>query len=245
MAVPGLSTVLRLNPALKSGYQLTILRHRHAGMLPRTKPDFMGISKTKMFEFEPKDHTPQDEKDLMNKLTFNYREHTSAVTQFLYKDWLKSSDTGEAAKQEAIRAAEEQEILLEENRLENERVAAMRTERLKKEREMEDRKIEADLAALKIRESENLKKLQERIREKEIELENSINLENLDQAIERAMADPVDHEFAIDKEGHIYRGRYTKSLKVPLDQREKMEMRQFDEIFIKTESEPQKEQKSN
>ena len=46
---------------------------------------------------------------------------------------------------------------------------------------MEDRKIEADLAALKIRESENLKKLQERIREKEIELENSINLENLDQ----------------------------------------------------------------
>jgi hypothetical protein len=32
----------------------------------------------------------------------------------------------------------------------------------------------------------------------------------------------VDHEFAIDLQGHIYRGRYTKSVEVAAGQREKI-----------------------
>ncbi len=46
--------------------------------------------------------------------------------------------------------------------------------------------------------------------------------EALAKAIEHALDNPVDHEFAIDLEGNIYRGRYTKSTSVPPNKREKI-----------------------
>ena len=36
-------------------------------------------------------------------------------------------------------------------------------------------------------------------------VENRINLENLESAIEEAMNNPIDYEYAIDRNGYIYR----------------------------------------
>ena len=49
-----------------------------------------------------------------------------------------------------------------------------------------------------------------------------IRAEDLDRAIETALQNPIDHEFAIDLQGNIYRGRYTKSIEVPAKDREKV-----------------------
>ena len=53
-------------------------------------------------------------------------------------------------------------------------------------------------------------------------ISNRIRAEDLDRAIETALQNPTDPEFAIDLQGNIYRGRYTKSIEVPITNREKI-----------------------
>ena len=43
-------------------------------------------------------------------------------------------------------------------------------------------------------------------------LDNRIRLEDLEKAIETALDNPIDLEFAIDTERHVYRGQETKSI---------------------------------
>ncbi len=51
---------------------------------------------------------------------------------------------------------------------------------------------------------------------------NRIRAEDLERVIETALQNPTDPEFAIDLQGNIYRGRYTKSIEVPVNSREKI-----------------------
>jgi hypothetical protein len=44
-----------------------------------------------------------------------------------------------------------------------------------------------------------------------------ITRENIDQAIEEALANPVDYNFSIDLQGNIHRGRLTVPEKIPED----------------------------
>ena len=69
----------------------------------------------------------------------------------------------------------------------------------------------------------------ERLRQRQVEemiaaeseaIDNRIRKEDLEKAIEIALDNPIDYEFAIDKEGHIFRGRETKSILVHRDERE-------------------------
>ena len=53
-------------------------------------------------------------------------------------------------------------------------------------------------------------------------MENRIKFEDLEKAIEIALDSPIDYEYAIDTEGHIYRGRETKSILIKRDDREKI-----------------------
>jgi small subunit ribosomal protein S26 len=45
-----------------------------------------------------------------------------------------------------------------------------------------------------------------------------ITADNIDNAIEDALTNPVDHNYAIDLEGHIYGGLETKPTHVPPDE---------------------------
>ena len=74
-------------------------------------------------------------------------------------------------------------------------------------------------------EQQRLKKVEEANRVIEAEtqaIENRIREEDLDRVIEAALQNPIDHEFAIDLQGNIYRGRYTKSIEVSPQSREKI-----------------------
>lgn len=44
-----------------------------------------------------------------------------------------------------------------------------------------------------------------------------IGLDDLDEAIETAMNNPTDYNFAIDEDGNIYEGRFTTPHKVEID----------------------------
>ena len=58
------------------------------------------------------------------------------------------------------------------------------------------------------------------ISEESLAIDNRIRKEDLERTIEIALDNPIDFEFAIDTEGHIFRGRETKSILVPKDERD-------------------------
>ena len=66
-----------------------------------------------------------------------------------------------------------------------------------------------------------------RIIEAETEaIQNRIQEEDLERVIEAALQNPIDHEYAIDLQVNIYRGRYTKSIEVPAKNCEKIPLPQ-------------------
>merc|ERR1712096_319627 len=99
------------------------------------------------------------------------------------------------------------------NEEENQRIAALRVDRLK---EAEERKyrIASELAEFEESEKTRLVAVDEIVGKHKAEMEKRIRVEDLEKAVETALANPVDFEFAIDKEGHMFRGRTTKCKKV-------------------------------
>lgn len=127
-----------------------------------------------------------------------------------------------AAIEEAKREEAEHVQLLSVNEQENAKVAKQRDLRLQKEAIEREEKIRSDLLSIEAEKKEQEKKLEAFIEAEAKELEKMIKLEDLEKAIEVALDNPVDYEFAIDSEGHIYKGRETQSLKVPPKEREKI-----------------------
>ena len=71
-------------------------------------------------------------------------------------------------------------------------------------------------------ELERLARVDNIVEKHKAEMENRIEPEDLERAIETALANPIDHEFAIDLEGNIFRGRSTKSNKIKPEQLERL-----------------------
>lgn len=97
--------------------------------------------------------------------------------------------------------------------------------RLRLEEEMKAKEAEAARAVEEARAKEEarLRAAKEEVEREEEALSAAIvTREALAAAIEAALDSPADHEFAIDAEGHIYRGRYTRSTEVPEAHREKI-----------------------
>jgi len=94
--------------------------------------------------------------------------------------------------------------------------------RLKKEQIKEEETIREELSEYKRKEDIRHREMGDFIKEESKAMENRIKLEDLEKAIEEALANPVDYEYAIDDTGHIYRGRETKSVYVDKNSREKI-----------------------
>ena len=65
-----------------------------------------------------------------------------------------------------------------------------------------------------VREAEQLERAEVLVDREVGEMEKRIREEDLVRAIETALANPLDLEYAIDLKGNIFRGRKTKSKKV-------------------------------
>ena len=193
------------------------------GKKSHRKPRWMPRAKGKMFQLPPKHHVPEIEENQVMTLKFRHHDQMAALTQYLWEDYLRNSDVGEAAKIEAAREEKEHRELLKQNEAFNLEIAAKRVKRLKLEAKQEEERIKLELI---VDREQKLKKQSESDRivlseEKQLELRVK-SLDDLESAINFALDNPKDNEFAIDKSGYIYRGRYTKSILVPMDKREKI-----------------------
>ena len=82
--------------------------------------------------------------------------------------------------------------------------------------------IEQELRDYDEREAVRLESVERYVDQEIVEMDNKINQEDLVKAIETALANPVDYEYAIDLQGNIFRGRSTKSKKVDPSNFEKL-----------------------
>merc|ERR1712210_212662 len=118
------------------------------------------------------------------------------------------------------------------NEEENARIAKRRTERLLREAEERRLQINLDLEAAKIEEEDRLQAANTVVEEVTAEMENRIKEEEVEKAIEIALANPIDFEYAIDKEGRIFQGRKTLCNLLDKSQVKKIPEPTADEKFI-------------
>jgi len=166
---------------------------------------------------------PDDEINQILKLKFAHQDKMAALTQYLWEDYLKTSDFGEAALIEAKKEEAEHQELLAENEAANRRVAEQRRQRLAREAEEAEVRIRRELEAHAEKERLRLE-LADKLVEAEVkDLKDVIkDAEALEKAVWTALDDPIDYEYSIDLEGNVYPGRYTKATKVSPEDRQKI-----------------------
>merc|ERR1719187_1301416 len=167
-----------------------------------------------MFVDPPKSLISKEETDHIEELKDQYVVRMRALHMYLLEDDLKNSDTGKAGKIAAMKEDEEHFKMIQLNEEENKKVAARRVARLKVEAEERKIRIARELEEFGNREKERIAAVDQMVEKQKIEMENRIRVEDLEKAIEIALANPVDFEYAIDTEGNIFRGRSTKSKKM-------------------------------
>lgn len=165
------------------------------------KPRWMPIAPSKLFKINlgpPKD---PEELAVLRRLDSVYKTEMKAIRNFWREEHLKDlelADKHSALSQEEER---EHEHLLEENEKENQRVAILRMERNKLE---EARRVEELLkreADAKAKLAQLKEQVEEIVRLEKKRSSTYVTLENLDEAIEFAIENPISYSFAIDQQG--------------------------------------------
>nr|CAG4637425.1 EOG090X0FQ9 [Ceriodaphnia reticulata]SVE73252.1 EOG090X0FQ9 [Ceriodaphnia reticulata] len=184
------------------------------------KPLGSPMAKSKLFRIPQKPVLPEDEKAEIKRLYDNYKHQMKSLKHYFFEQSLKQAESGEVAQMKHKTEEEEHVRLMEENRLENEKTAKLREERLKIEAEKTREKV---LASLIVKEQEN--KLYEAQIEAFLQQQKStpfIQPENIEKAIEEALANPTNLNFAIDLDGYVYRGKETSIDQIPEEKRERL-----------------------
>jgi len=200
------------------------VRHKKFGpaKIPHRKPRWIPMARSKMFVEPPTCTIPQAELDHETSLHKEYNHRMRALTQYLYDDEAKFSDTGEAGRLEALEEERQHALLLQENEECNKQIQERRNERLKNDMEEVKSNIQLQLKANEELERERIARADEYVRKEAVSIGQRIEPQDLEAAIINALENPIDPEFALDRDGHIYRGRATKSLKVSVEKREKL-----------------------
>lgn len=179
----------------------------------RRKPRWLPVAKSKMFRVpERKKEDPIERAELM-RLHANYKTQLRAVRGYLMTEAQEREATStsdhliispEEMEQEFIKA-------FELNDQWNKDIALVRDQRLAKEREAKRELILQRLDAKQERLELHQQSIEEQVRIEKERSKTFITAANIDQAIEQALADQVDYNFAIDLSGNIHRGTATDS----------------------------------
>jgi len=158
---------------------------------------------SKLFRIPVKPVVPQDELAEQKRLLNNYRSQMKALQQYFYEQSLKQAESGESAQLKLKEEDDEHSRLMEENRIENEKTALQREERLKAEFETTRERVLQSLMKKEKEEALYQEKLLSFIKEQEAT--PFISKDEVERAIEEALSNPMNFNFAIDVRGNVYR----------------------------------------
>jgi len=189
----------RVSNQLMKGPIFTIIRHKEY----RRKPLWMRTAKSKLFRIPQHPYFPPEEKELIAKLEDEYYIKINS-TRKLFQEEMKQKfeDEGNTLKKQE-ESKNEFLMLLEENRKENEYIKSIREETL--ERLFQAKHVELlELEENRKAEQEKIKlKVEEIVRKEKEKAASFINYENLESAIEKAMDNPINYNFAINVNGSL------------------------------------------
>lgn len=183
----------------------------------------MPVAPSKKFKIPKRREFPPEEEREMKKLYDNYRTYVRAVRLHLIAEVKRTAETSDLAMQQVAQEEEEHQQLMEYNRQWNLRVGALREARVQKEHEADLARVEASLVKHAERASKAEEEALKIINETQELVKTFIKQEDLEKAIEEAMANPSDYNFAIDQDGHVFRGRNTKPEDVKREEWEQLE----------------------
>ncbi|XP_030372890.1 probable 28S ribosomal protein S26, mitochondrial [Scaptodrosophila lebanonensis] len=177
----------------------------------RRKPRWLPVAKSKKFRVPERKKQTEEERVELLRLHNIYKTQLRSVRQYLREETVRQQET--STIDHIVFTPEQEEAAfqrcLEENAAWNATIAAEREVRLKREREEKKAYVQERLEAALIREEERKEQANEKVRREKELAKTFISRENLDVAIETALANPVDYNFSIDLGGNIYRGRGT------------------------------------
>ncbi|EFA03392.1 small ribosomal subunit protein mS26 [Tribolium castaneum] len=175
----------------------------------RRKPMWLPTAKSKVFRVPPRPQISEEEDNELKRLNNNYRTAMNSIRRYLTNRY--SVKLQAKADTEQLKKAFEEDLArckaindewnAELEKVRNERIAKQLEEDIKF---AENRKLE-----LLKREEEMLAQAEEIVRKEKELVGTFITPEMLDEAIENAINNPVDYNFAIDLEGNKILGRET------------------------------------
>ncbi|XP_027206074.1 mitochondrial ribosomal protein S26 [Dermatophagoides pteronyssinus] len=171
---------------------------------PFRKPIWQPMAPSKLYRIRKKEELSEQEKQQREHLDYTYKVTMESIKQFLHREfYLPTVDSEQGGSSEFVHEEEELEKAMIENDRENQRIAAMRDERLK----LFQQELDAKLVAMKIQKEEENRQIGEQfdqIVRQEIERSKTyITRENIDAKIEEALTHQTNYDYAIDVNGRI------------------------------------------
>lgn len=170
------------------------------------KPRWLPKAPTKMFRVPVRPQISTDERNELFQLFTNYRTTMKSIQKQLEYE-LETSYTGQEVLQEI--ANKEEQLwakCMDINDNWNAEVAVEREQRLANEREARREEILAQLIEKEEEKKKKLEAIEEIIRLEKEKSKSYITNDNIDEAIEKALDNVVDHKYALDLAGNIIKG---------------------------------------
>lgn len=165
------------------------------------KPRWVPIAKSKVFKVPPRPVVPEDEKIELKRLNNNYNTQIKSIRRYLSNKYYRFGSS-EINPEEQKRQFEEDYVrCMELNNKWNEEQKVLRekrvAEKLEDELNFARNRIEREI----LKQQEKFELIEEIVRKEKEKSKNYITAENIDVAIEHALANPVDYNFAINLNG--------------------------------------------
>ncbi|CAO1411510.1 unnamed protein product [Diamesa serratosioi] len=172
----------------------------------RRKPRWIPVAKSRVFKVPEKTKVPEDERVELLRLHNNYKTQMRSLRAFFREEVEQKKAV--TSDDHIVVSAEQEEAEFQRMKSINDEwnmeITKIRDARLAKEYE-ERREFIAERVELKIaRDQEQYEKIEQRVRNEKENSKSFITRDNIDQAIEFALANPVDYNFSIDLQGNIY-----------------------------------------
>lgn len=165
------------------------------------KPRWIPQAKSKIFKVPPKTVIPEDEKIELMRLTNNYKTQIKSIRRYLHGKYYRLGTFDTNVEEQRKQFEEDFASCVEINNKWNDEQRVVREKRVAEELE-EALNVARDRLELELKKREEKQQLiEEIVRKEKEESKNYITPENIDAAIERALATTVDYNFAINLDG--------------------------------------------
>ncbi|XP_037038724.1 probable 28S ribosomal protein S26, mitochondrial [Bradysia coprophila] len=173
------------------------------------KPRWLPQAKSKIFRVPERRKQDEDEKAELQRLHNSYKTQVKAVRLYLIEEikLKKASSTADHVVITPEEEAADMQHCIELNNAWNASIAELRNKRLEQQMIERQEVILQQLELKREREEEERRAAEEVVRLEKERSKTYILREDLDQAIEYALAHPVDYNFALNLNGDIFNGR--------------------------------------